>query len=57
MSDPYGPDRPRPDADLAKATLTLDWFTITIDGVDDAALGRIFAWLLAQAMDAKRSPA
>jgi hypothetical protein len=43
-------DRPRPDADLAKARLALDRgqrIEITVAD-DDAAVGRIFAWLMGQ---------
>jgi hypothetical protein len=40
--------RPRPDDDLAKVTLSLNWKFITLQCDDEAALGRIFMWLLGQ---------
>ena len=44
--------RPRP-ADLGEVMLQLDWKTITISGVDEAGLGRIFMWLLGQVQGAR----
>jgi hypothetical protein len=41
-------DRERPDADLAQISLALDWKYIVIGGSDEAALGRIFSWLVGQ---------
>jgi hypothetical protein len=42
-------ERPRPDEDLAHATLALDRCkVIEIRGADEDATGRIFAWLLGQ---------
>jgi hypothetical protein len=45
--------RPRPDADLARVHLGLDWETIFIRSGDPDGLGRIFAWLMAQIQDAR----
>jgi hypothetical protein len=41
-------DRERPDADLAQVSLALDWKYIVIGSADEAALGRIFSWLVGQ---------
>ncbi|HEY1878491.1 MAG TPA: ribbon-helix-helix protein, CopG family [Caulobacteraceae bacterium] len=41
-------ERPRPDGDLAQVKVSLDWKTITLRCDDEAALGRIFMWLIGQ---------
>lgn len=50
-------ERPRPDADLAGVRLTLDRMQrIFIGHEDEAAIGRIFAWLQGQVALARRAP-
>lgn len=58
MSDAWVPfeDRPRP-PELAEALITVDRMkTLVITHEDDAALGRITAWLMGQMMRAKKDP-